>query len=158
MGNDSGARAVQARLAEKFSSDLHSRVELRQREPMLSGKTVILVVEDEAIIRMCAVELVTEAGFEVLEAKCADEAISILETRIDVKLVFTDVEMPGTMDGLKLAHYIRNRWPPIKILAASGKTIIQESQFPPGARFFPKPYADRTIVEAIIDLLGGSDS
>jgi CheY-like chemotaxis protein len=121
---------------------------------MLSGKTVILVVEDHSIIRMCAVELIKEAGFEALEARCADEAISILESRMDVKLVFTDVEMPGTMDGLKLAHYIRNRWPPIKILAASGRTIIHENQFPEGARFFAKPYEDRSIVAAIIDLLG----
>lgn len=121
-------------------------------------KFIILVVEDQPIIRMGAVALVTEAGFEALEAGNAEEAIKILESRTDIKLVFTDVDMPGTMDGLKLTHYIRNRWPPVKLLVASGKTILEESQFPIGARFFSKPYSDQTIIEAITALLGEPDA
>ena len=94
---------------------------------MNNGKSVVLVVEDSALIRMGAVDLVLSAGYEALEAKDADEAIRILEAREDIDLVFTDVQMPGTMDGIKLVHYIRDRWPPIKLLVASGKAILEES-------------------------------
>ena len=132
-------------------------VEPCQWEIMPDLKSVILVVEDQPVIRMGAVALVNEAGFEALEARNADEAIRILEARSDVKLVFTDVDMPGSMDGIRLTHYIRGRWPPIRLLVASGKAILEESQFPAGVRFFSKPYADPTIVEAIVALLGEPD-
>lgn len=112
------------------------------------AKTV-LVVEDDPIIRMGAVDLVTAAGFDVLEAGNAEDAIRILEMRSDVDLVFTDIEMPGTMDGLKLAHYISERWPPVKLLLASGRMILEQSHLPKGAMFFSKPYQDDTIVETI---------
>jgi CheY-like chemotaxis protein len=114
---------------------------------------VILVVEDTAVIRMLAVELLVEAGFEVLEAESADEAIHILQGRPDIHLVFTDVHMPGTMDGIKLSHYIRDRWAPVKLIVASGKAIVDESQLPMGARFFTKPYDGGKIVAAIIGML-----
>lgn len=114
---------------------------------MTNRKAVILIVEDSPLILMGAVDLVLAAGYEALEATNADEAIRLLEARADIDLVFTDVEMPGTMDGLKLAHYIRNRWPPVKLIVASGRAIIEESQLPEGSRFFRKPYADSTIVE-----------
>lgn len=117
-------------------------------------KSVILVVEDQAIIRMGAVALVMDAGYDALEAENADEAIRILESRTDIRLVFTDVDMPGTMDGMKLTHFIRKRWPPVKLLVASGMMILQESEFPEGAKFFAKPYSEQTIVEAITALLG----
>lgn len=121
---------------------------------MPDPKAVILVVEDQAIIRMGAVALVVEAGYDVLEAENADEAIRILESRTDIKLVFTDVDMPGTMDGMKLTHFIRKRWPPVKLLVASGMMIMKESEFPQGAKFFSKPYSEETIVDAITSLLG----
>ncbi|MEP6567108.1 MAG: response regulator [Mesorhizobium sp.] len=113
----------------------------------MTRKAVILIVEDSAIIRMGAVDLVSSAGYQALEASNAEEAIRLLEARSDIDLVFTDVGMPGTMDGIKLAHYIRNRWPPVKLIVASGRTIIEESQLPEGSRFFPKPYSESTIVE-----------
>jgi CheY-like chemotaxis protein len=116
-------------------------------------KAIILVVEDDAIIRMGAVALVEAAGFEALAARDAEEAISILERRPDIHLVFTDVEMPGTMDGIKLSHYIRDRWPPVKLIVASGKAIIEESHLPEGTKLFRKPYSDNTIVEAMISML-----
>ena len=80
----------------------------------------VLVVEDDAILRLHALDIVEEAGFTAIEAKNADEAIAILENRSDIVLLFTDVNMPGSMDGLKLAHAVRNRWPPIKIVVVSG--------------------------------------
>ncbi len=125
----------------------HANVRPEQSGKFMTRKAVILIVEDSAIIRMGAVDLVSSAGYQALEASNAEEAIRLLEARSDIDLVFTDVGMPGTMDGIKLAHYIRNRWPPVKLIVASGRTIIEESQLPEGSRFFPKPYSERTIVE-----------
>lgn len=114
----------------------------------LSGAGV-LVVEDDPLILMSALYLVTTAGFEGIGAANADEAILILEARADIRVVFTDIEMPGTIDGVKLAHYIRDRWPPIHLIVASGRSILEESQLPAGSRFFSKPYDGDTIVEEI---------
>jgi two-component system, response regulator PdtaR len=123
---------------------------------MPKRKPVVLLVEDEAIIRMGAVEFVKAAGFEAVDASSADEAIRILEARSDIHLVFTDVGLPGTMDGMTLAHYIRGRWPPIRLVVASGNTVVEESQLPVGTRFFPKPYRESAIVEALVDMLSSS--
>ena len=120
---------------------------------MSGTKVAILVVEDDAIIRMGAPDLIERAGFEALQASNADEAIKILELRRDIHLVFTDVEMPGTMDGIKLSHYIRDRWPPIKLIVASGRTIVEQSSLPEGASFFGKPYRDDDLVQSIIRLV-----
>jgi CheY-like chemotaxis protein len=114
---------------------------------------VILVVEDSPLILMSALDLVTSVGFEGVGAESADEAIAILEARSDIRLVFTDVEMPGTIDGVKLAHYIRNRWPPIHLIVASGKAVLEESELPTGASFFSKPYDNDTIVNEMTRLL-----
>ena len=122
-------------------------------QQMKNGRAVVLVVEDGALIRMAAVDVVESAGYESLEAEDADAAIRILEARDDIDLVFTDVQMPGTMDGIKLAHYIRNRWPPVKLIVASGKAILEESSLPTGSRFFSKPYSDHAITDAMAHLL-----
>lgn len=105
-----------------------------------SKKSVILIVEDEILLRMAALEIIREAGFEVLEAANADEAIQLLETRLDIAVIFTDIDMPGSMNGLKLAQAVRGRWPPIKIIATSGHFKIQDGDLPSGGRFFLKPY------------------
>jgi len=120
---------------------------------MNNGKPVVLVVEDDLLIRMGAVDIVLAAGYEALEASNADEAIHLLEARPDIDLVFTDVQMPGTMDGIRLSHYIRERWPPVKLLVASGNAILEESLLPMGSRFFSKPYDDRAIADAMRRLL-----
>lgn len=125
---------------------------------MHNGKAVVLVVEDSTIIRMGAVDLVLSAGYEALEANDADEAIRILESRSDIDLVFTDVQMPGTMDGIKLSHYIRDRWPPVKLIVASGKEILEESNLPEGSRFFSKPYSDHAIADAMARMLSNRSS
>ena len=125
---------------------------------MNNGIAVVLVVEDSAIIRMGAVDLVLSAGYEALEACDADEAIRILKSRSDIDLVFTDVQMPGTMDGIKLSHYIRERWPPVKLIVASGATILEESSLPGGSKFFSKPYDDHTIADAMARLLSSEIS
>jgi CheY-like chemotaxis protein len=115
---------------------------------------VVLIVEDETLIRIHAVDMVRFAGFDVLEAQNADEAISILEDRPDITVVFTDVQMPGSMDGMKLAAAIRGRWPPIKIMATSGRARLDEDDFPPGSRLLHKPYSADQIVGALRELTG----
>jgi CheY-like chemotaxis protein len=116
-------------------------------------KPVILVVEDDGIIRMTAVDLIERAGLEAVEANNADEAIKVLEARPEIHLVFTDVEMPGTMDGIKLVHHIRDRWPPIKLIVASGRMIVEQNNLPEGVRFFGKPYDPADLVQSIIQLV-----
>ena len=116
---------------------------------MSASKAVVLVVDDEALVRMSAVGLLADAGYEVLEAKDAESALAVLESRADIGLVFTDVEMPGTMDGIGLANVIRARWPAVLMVVASGKAEINESRLPRGAQFFRKPYADNVIVAAM---------
>lgn len=100
----------------------------------------ILIVEDEPLVRLCAVEVLEDAGYQVIEAASADEAIAILESRRDIRVIFTDIHMPGSMDGLKLAHAVRHRWPPIKIIVTSGREKIASEDLPEGGRFFAKPY------------------
>ena len=126
--------------------------------PMKNGHAVILIVEDSVLIRMGAVDIVVSAGYEALEAEDADEAIRILESRDDIDLVFTDVQMPGTMDGVKLSHYIRDRWPPVRIMVASGMAILEESSLPTGSRFFAKPYDHHAIANAMAELLSAQPS
>jgi CheY-like chemotaxis protein len=120
------------------------------------GKPTVLVVEDEALVRLNAVDMVEAAGFEVLSASNADDAIQILETRDDIRAVFTDVQMPGSMDGLGLMRLIKDRWPTIATLVTSGKT--RTTDLPSGVRFFTKPYFRPQIEAALRQLLGGSAS
>jgi CheY-like chemotaxis protein len=121
-----------------------------------SGKNrpVVLIVEDEFLIRMNAVEMVSAAGFDVVEAENSEEAILILERRFDITVVFTDISMPGSMDGLNLAAAIRGRWPPIKIVATSGLRKIGIDDLPSGSRFLPKPYSRSQIVGTLRELTG----
>ena len=108
-------------------------------------KLVVLIVEDEPFIRMDAADAIRADGFDVLEVSNADEAIAILEVRADIAVVFTDIQMPGSMDGLKLAAAVRNRWPPIRIIATSGNVRVTPSDLPEGGRFLPKPYDPRQL-------------
>jgi CheY-like chemotaxis protein len=112
----------------------------------------VLIVEDEPLVRLYAAQVVADAGFVVIEASNADEAIRILESRSDVRVVFTDIHMPGSMDGLKLAAAVRNRWPPIKIIVTSGRQFVSAEKLPEGGRFFGKPYDPIEIKEALHEL------
>ena len=115
---------------------------------------VVLIVEDELLLRMNAVDMIKSAGFEVVEAENADEAIEILEIRRDITVVFTDIQMPGSMDGLKLARAVRGRWPPIKIVATSGLVDVGEKDLPEGGRFLAKPYRSEDLAEMLRELIG----
>jgi CheY-like chemotaxis protein len=120
-----------------------------------SGRPVVLIVEDEFLLRMDAVDMIAAAGFEAVEAANADEAIKILEARRDITVVFTDIQMPGSMDGLKLARAVRGRWPPIKIVATSGHLHVKESDLPEGGRFLPKPYNSLQVTGVLRELTYG---
>jgi two-component system, response regulator PdtaR len=108
----------------------------------------ILVVEDEALISMFVSDELESAGFTVLTAGNADQAIALLETH-DISYIFTDIDMPGSMDGLKLAAAVRLRWPPVEIIITTGKTKPEPHQMPAGSVFLPKPYRAEAVINAV---------
>lgn len=111
---------------------------------------VVLVVEDEPLVRMSAVDLVEDAGFVALEAATADDAMALMEQcDANVRIVFTDIDMPGSMDGLGLAWLVRGRWPTIRIIVASGHRTPSRDDLPPGVAFFAKPYDYDEIAETM---------
>jgi two-component system, response regulator PdtaR len=107
---------------------------------------VILIVEDEALIRLSAVGMLEDAGFRMIEAANSDEALGLLEADSDVQLLFTDVEMPGAIDGLALAKQVRDRWPHIRIVITSAKRQLQPDELPAGSRFELKPYGPDAVI------------
>ena len=115
---------------------------------------VVLVVEDEMVLRMRAVDIVDDAGFVAVEAVNADEAMQILESRSDISMLFTDIQMPGSMDGLKLAHAVNKRWPHIKIVLVSGQIAVTEADKPGDSRFFPKPLEVQQMVLELQAMIG----
>ena len=112
-------------------------------------KIVVLVVEDEPIIRMNAVAMIEDAGYDVLEASNADDAILLLETRPDIRVVFSDIEMPGSMDGLKLIHAVRERWPPVILILSSGRVAPLVADMPSDTVFLRKPYAEDELMKVL---------
>jgi two-component system, response regulator PdtaR len=125
-----------------------------KRDSFIVAPTV-LVVEDEPFIRMDIVKCLQDTGLEVIEAANADDAINILESRDDIRLVFTDVDMPGSMDGLRLASFVRDRWPPIKLIVTSGHVPVSGADLPSGGRFFAKPYRGSQVAQAMMEMLQG---
>jgi CheY-like chemotaxis protein len=121
---------------------------------MASVNSVILIVEDELLLRMDSAGVIEDAGFEVVQAGNADEAIAILKARSDIRVVFTDIQMPGSMDGLKLARFVRDRWPPIKIVATSGLVRVGDDDLPTGSLLLAKPYRGAEVVAALRELTG----
>jgi two-component sensor histidine kinase/FixJ family two-component response regulator len=114
----------------------------------------ILVVEDEMLLRMRAVDMVEDAGFTPVEAINADDALAILESRSDIELLFTDIQMPGSMDGLKLAYAVHERWPLIKIILVSGQLNLTDNEKPPDSRFFGKPLGVKQMIAEMQDMMG----
>jgi two-component sensor histidine kinase/DNA-binding NarL/FixJ family response regulator len=114
----------------------------------------VLIVEDEMVLRMRAVDIVEDAGFNSVEAINADEAMTILESRSDISLLFTDIQMPGTMDGLKLAHAVHDRWPAIKIILVSGQIKPTDAEKPEDSRFFGKPLGVAEMISELQEMIG----
>ena len=116
---------------------------------------MIILVEDEFLIRALMADVLADAGFNVLEAAHADEAIALVMAHAaDVKLVFTDVHMPGKMDGLGLVHHVYKNWPDIGLLVASGRARLDTDDLPPGCHFLPKPYDLHATVDRVRQLAG----
>jgi DNA-binding NtrC family response regulator len=115
--------------------------------------SAVLVVEDDEMLRMCAADVVADAGFTPVEAANADEAISILESRSDIALLFTDIQMPGSVDGLGLAQAVHDRWPAIKIILVSGRVELSERERPANSRFFQKPFAMKHMIEGLQEMI-----
>ena len=114
----------------------------------------VLVVEDEMVLHMRAADIVEDAGFTPVEAVNADEAIAILESRSDIAVLFTDIQMPGSMDGLKLAHAVHARWPDIKIVLVSGQVKPTDAERPADSRFFGKPLGVEQMIAELQSMVG----
>jgi CheY-like chemotaxis protein len=115
---------------------------------------VVLIVEDEMMLRMRAVDMVLDAGYTPIEALDADEAVAILESRSDIALMCTDIQMPGSMDGLELAHTVDKRWPSIKIIVVSGQLNPPSRDLPPCSRFFGKPLEAGQMIAEMRSMIG----
>jgi CheY-like chemotaxis protein len=116
---------------------------------------VILIVEDEELIRLCTANLLEEHGYRVVEARNAADALRVLENRSDVTLLFTDVQMPGALDGMDLVREVHARWPKVLLVITSGRNRPGPVDIPDDGRFVAKPYRDHDLLEQVQDLMGG---
>ncbi|MGA1802549.1 response regulator [Rhizobium sp. HT1-10] len=120
---------------------------------MAGERTTVLVVEDEALIRLDIADALEDAGFNVLEAANVDEAVTVLAAHPEIRAVFTDIDMPGSMDGLRLAAVVCARWPRTKIIVTSGRPNVTPADLPFASRFVSKPYNPATVVRNLSQML-----
>jgi CheY-like chemotaxis protein len=113
------------------------------------AEPLVLVVDDEPLLRLSAVAVLEDAGYATLQAGSADKAIQQLEANAGIRAVFTDIDMPGGMDGLQLAAVIRDRWPPVELLVTSGHVSVEDGQLPERGHFLPKPYSPHQLTRAL---------
>lgn len=119
----------------------------------MKGQVSVLVVEDEFLIRMDIADQLLEEGYRVFEASNAEGAIRLLETEPSIRILFTDIDMPGSMDGLRLAAAVHDRWPPVKIVVTSGNRTVEITDLPEGIVFHPKPYHHEAVMASFRELL-----
>jgi DNA-binding NtrC family response regulator len=117
---------------------------------------VVLIVEDEMVLRMRAVDMVEDAGYTPIEALDAAEAVAILESRSDVALMCTDIQMPGQMDGVGLAQAVHERWPAIRVIVVSGQLDLPHLDLPPRSRFLGKPINAGELIAEMRDMIGNA--
>jgi DNA-binding NtrC family response regulator len=115
---------------------------------------VVLIVENDVLLKSLTADIMVDAGFAALQAGDADEALAILESRSDIALMLTSVTMPGSMDGLGLARAVCKRWPAIKTIIASSQVRLVGSDLTAGSRFLLKPYHAQTMISEIHSLIG----
>jgi len=125
--------------------------------PNPPGSPVVLLVEDEPLVRIVNLEILHEAGFRVIDANDADEAFEILKRRSGIKAVLTDVDMPGSMNGLEFARLVAQGWPEVAVLVTSGKVQPSPQDLPPRSAFLPKPYMPGDLIEAL-QRVSGADA
>jgi CheY-like chemotaxis protein len=114
---------------------------------------VVLVVEDEAILRFVVTDMLEGHGYTVVEAATAVDALKVLETRPEVRVLFTDIEMPGKLTGMDLARLVHEHWPHVMLVITSGGTQPEPSEIPDDGRFIAKPYSPDEVSGEIADLL-----
>jgi two-component system, response regulator PdtaR len=114
---------------------------------------VILIAEDEAFISLYLQTILSEAGYDVIAVGDADKAIAVLEARDDVRIIMTDINMPGALNGLELAAAVKDRWPPIEIIVTTGLNPPDRDQMPVGSVFIPKPYNSEIVTSTVARLL-----
>ena len=119
----------------------------------MTPSITVLVVEDEPLVSMALADELERAGFTVLEAANAAEGIKLLESDDTIRLIITDVDMPGSMDGLMLAAAVANRWPPIRIIVVSGHRSVEITDIPDGSVFYSKPYKGEEIIGSMRQML-----
>lgn len=120
---------------------------MTQKRP--PAASVVLVVEDDDLVRMYAAEMLEDAGFAVVEARHADQAWDILHGRVDIGVLFTDIDMPGSMCGVTLAERVYETWPDIRLILTSGRQRFADRDVPDHGLFVPKPYNASQVVDAI---------
>lgn len=130
---------------------------MKPRGPV-RNQPVVLLVEDEFLVRTVQVDILREADFWVLEAQDADEAFEMLKQRPEVKVVLTDVDMPGSLDGFEFARLVAQGWPEVGVLVISGKTAPNPGDIPPTAVFAPKPLRPAALVEKIQALIARNEA
>ena len=118
----------------------------------MTAPCIVLVVEDEPLIRIDLTDRLARKGCASLEAGSAVEAIAILEQHPEITVVFTDVQMPGTMDGIALANYVRKRWPPTIIVVSSGKAQPAPGLLAEDMAFIAKPYDEANLSRVLTDV------
>ena len=106
-------------------------------------RPTVLIVEDEFLIALGAAELLKQAGYDTVETSNAADAVTVLESGRDIGVVFTDIRMPGSMDGL--AWCVRDRWPPVKILVTSGHHTLHDGDLPDGGVFISKSRSTKLL-------------
>jgi two-component system, response regulator PdtaR len=114
-----------------------------------NARATVLLVEDEVLVRWATAAVLREAGYQVIDVETADEALPHLEGRGDITVLFTDINMPGGMDGQALAFEVNRRWPCIGLLVTSGEAGTREPRLPDGCRFLAKPYSDMDLIAGV---------
>jgi two-component system, response regulator PdtaR len=122
-----------------------------------AAQPLAVVVEDEELLRLHAACLLEKHGFAVLEAKNADAALKLMETRHDVRLLFTDIQMPGALDGMDLVRQVHDRWPNVLLVVTSGQRKPTRAEIPDDGRFIAKPYEAEELFGEVDDLMRKSD-
>jgi CheY-like chemotaxis protein len=117
----------------------------------------VLIVEDEPITRMVASDLIADLGLAAVEAGNADEALEILKANRDVGVLFTDIDMPGAMNGIELAQKVHEHWPHIELIVTSGANNVDDADLPDHGTFIRKPYRLSELAETVEKKLGSSD-
>ncbi len=116
----------------------------------MPARDIVLIVEDHPLVQITAAALIENAGMATVVAADADEALEILSGRDDIHAVFTDVTMPGSMNGIELARLVRTRWPEIALVVTSGDELSEMVRLPSGVRFLRKPYQYASVVEELL--------